>query len=72
MCVVHKSFLFIFTVNNTTMKKLFLTLTIIAATQMNAQLKPIAYADGAQKLNGFEFTPAKPLMGKPGILILPA
>jgi dienelactone hydrolase len=54
------------------MKKLFLTLTIIAATQMNAQLKPIAYADGAQKLNGFEFTPAKPLMGKPGILILPA
>ncbi len=54
------------------MKKLFLALTIIAATQMNAQLKPIAYDDGAQKLNGFAFTPAKPLMGKPGILILPA
>lgn len=54
------------------MKKLLLTLTLISALQMNAQLKPVAYADGAQKLNGFASAPVKPLTGKPGILILPA
>ena len=54
------------------MKKLLLILTIITATQVNAQLKPMAYSDGAQKLNGFTIAPAKPLNKKPGILILPA
>jgi dienelactone hydrolase len=54
------------------MKKLLLILTIITTTQVNAQLKPVAYTDGAQKLNGFAIAPAKPLNKKPGILILPA
>lgn len=51
--------------------KLLLLLTIMAL-QANAQLKPVAYAEGAQKLNGFAAIPSKPLKQKPGILILPA
>ena len=37
-----------------------------------AQLKPVAYKDGNQKLNGFSVAPAKDNMKKAGILILPA
>lgn len=37
-----------------------------------AQLKPVAYTDGAQKLNGLVITPAKGNMKKAGVLILPA
>ncbi len=51
--------------------KIALLLTIMALNA-NAQLKPIAYKDGEQKLNGFAAIPAKPLQQKPGILILPA
>jgi len=38
----------------------------------NAQLKPISYKDGEQKLNGFAIAPEKKSSNKPGILILPA
>ncbi|RYZ49272.1 MAG: dienelactone hydrolase family protein [Sphingobacteriales bacterium] len=34
--------------------------------------QPVNYKDGAQALSGFVVKPAKPLKGKPGILILPA
>lgn len=54
------------------MKKLLLSLLFITFFQMNAQLKPVTYADGTQKLNGFSAMPAKPIAGKPGILVLPA
>ena len=37
-----------------------------------AQLKPVAYADGSQKLNGLAIAPAKNTTKKAGILILPA
>lgn len=49
------------------------TITLLfMALQSNAQLKPVAYADESQKLNGLAAIPQKPLKGKPGILILPA
>lgn len=51
--------------------KIALLLTIMAL-QANAQLKPIAYNDGTQKLNGFAALPSKSIKQKPGILILPA
>ena len=51
--------------------KIALLLTIMAFSA-NAQLKPVAYTDGTQKLNGFAATPAKSVKQKPGILILPA
>ncbi|PZR20968.1 MAG: dienelactone hydrolase [Flavobacterium psychrophilum] len=51
--------------------KILLLLTIMTF-QANAQLKPIAYKDDRQKLNGFAAVPSKPLKEKPGILILPA
>ena len=54
------------------MKKLLtLALTVLVATTY-AQLKPVAYNDGAQKLNGFAAAPAKGHTNKAGILILPA
>jgi dienelactone hydrolase len=40
--------------------------------EAQAQLKAVAYKDGAQKLNGFAITPKKTSKDKPGILILPA
>lgn len=52
--------------------KTALLLIIFMALQANAQLKPIAYNDGTQKLNGFAATPAKAIKQKPGVLILPA
>lgn len=36
------------------------------------QLKPVAYVDGTQKLNGFSIAPEGAARGKAGILILPA
>ena len=42
------------------------------STTIYAQLKPISYSDGTQKLNGFVTAPAKKLAHNPGILILPA
>jgi dienelactone hydrolase len=38
----------------------------------SAQLKPIDYSDGTQKLSGFISKPAKALKNKAGVLILPA
>lgn len=37
-----------------------------------AQLKPVAYKDGSQKLNGLSIAPAKGDRKKAGVLILPA
>ncbi|WP_333695827.1 dienelactone hydrolase family protein [Flavobacterium sp.] len=53
------------------MKKIFL-LTVLITLPLHAQLKPISYQDGNQKLNGFIISPSKALVNKPGILILPA
>ncbi|MFP9100224.1 dienelactone hydrolase family protein [Flavobacterium sp. RHBU_24] len=54
------------------MKKLILLPIILMAVTLNAQLKPVAYTEGGQKLNGFIATPKKPLKQKPGIVVLPA
>ncbi|WP_116788728.1 dienelactone hydrolase family protein [Flavobacterium psychrotrophum] len=54
------------------MKKLLLLPIILLAVSASAQLTPVAYNEGGQKLNGFSAVPAKPLNQKPGILILPA
>lgn len=51
---------------------LSILLVLLMAMQTNAQLKPVAYQDGSQKLNGFAAIPSTPLTKKPGILILPA
>lgn len=53
------------------MKQALLILFFMAISA-NAQLKPVAYTDGSQKLNGFFIAPAKAKSQKPGILILPA
>lgn len=50
---------------------LTLLLSIVATTSF-AQLKPVSYSDGSQKLNGLSAAPAKGNMKKAGILILPA
>ena len=54
------------------MKKLLLLPIILLAVSASAQLKPVAYKEGGQKLNGYAIVPEKPLPQKPGILILPA
>lgn len=54
------------------MKIKLLVLALILAANANAQLKPVAYKEGSQKLNGFAGVPKKPMKQKPGILILPA
>ena len=54
------------------MKSLFIILFAIMAVQLNAQLKPVTYMDGSQKLNGFAAIPETPLTSKAGIVILPA
>lgn len=51
--------------------KLFL-LMIMSVGFTYAQLKPIDYVDGEQKLSGFTFKPTKALKNKAGVLILPA
>ncbi len=52
-------------------KTVFLVLVCIPSLFM-AQLKPVEYKDGVQKLSGFSAQPSKSLQDKPGILILPA
>lgn len=44
----------------------------MSAFMSQAQLKPIDYTDGAQKLSGFISKPANALKNKAGVLILPA
>ena len=46
--------------------------TLIFSGNMNAQLKPVKYADGDQKLNGLSIKAAKKNSNNPGILLLPA
>jgi len=50
---------------------LTLALTLIVSFTY-AQLKPVPYRDGDQKLNGFSIAPTGGTMKKAGILILPA
>ena len=58
--------------NPTKMRKLFF-LTIIAVPFFSfSQLKPVAYTDETQKLNGFVIAPEKKAMNNYGVLILPA
>ena len=45
---------------------------VLSAQAFGQELKPIAYADGTQKLNGMAIAPQKPKANRPGILILPA
>lgn len=55
------------------MKTIFLIiLTLFSMQMVNAQLNPIAYSDGNQKLNGFGIEAKSPAENRPGILILPA
>lgn len=52
--------------------KLTLFLTLFAMQFTQAQLKPISYTDGDQKLNGFGIQAKAVAANNPGILILPA
>ena len=54
------------------MKKIILFTAFFMISQLNAQLKSVAYNDGSQKLNGFAVSPSNPNSKKAGILILPA
>jgi dienelactone hydrolase len=54
------------------MKKVFLYSILFVAFNAVAQLKPVGYSDGGQKLTGLAVAPKKSVAGKPGILILPA
>ncbi len=53
------------------MRTIFLWL-ILFVTAASAQLKPVAYKDGAQKLNGLSAIPKQRVKQAPGVLILPA
>lgn len=54
------------------MRLIYTLLLAISFLTGNAQLKPTAYSDGSQKLNGLAGKPGKPLAGKPGVVVLPA
>lgn len=54
------------------MKRLLTLLLMLTVSVTYAQLKPVAYADGSQKLNGFSVAPVKGNTRKAGVLILPA
>lgn len=54
------------------MKRTLLIMMIFLASSAFAQLKPVLYTDGAQKLNGFFIKAAEGSPAKGGILILPA
>ena len=45
---------------------------ILFSNTINAQLKPVKYADGSQTLNGLFIKAAKKSSNNPGILLLPA
>ncbi|MDD3005388.1 dienelactone hydrolase family protein [Flavobacterium sp.] len=51
---------------------ILLVLTFFSIQNIHSQLKPVAYSDGNQKLNGYSIVPKKLPQTKPGILILPA
>lgn len=54
------------------MKIKFALVLALATFSTNAQLKPVGYTEGTQKLNGFSATPTKALKQKPGVVVLPA
>ncbi|MBB5635682.1 dienelactone hydrolase [Pedobacter cryoconitis] len=54
------------------MKPVLTILMTLIASSTFAQLKPVPYQDGTQKLTGLVITPAKNTQKKAGILILPA
>ena len=56
------------------MKKVSLIIfaTMLFSNTINAQLKPVKYADGSQVLNGLSIKAAKKSSQNPGILLLPA
>ena len=56
------------------MKKIiiFAILLIVAIPFAQAQLKPVSYQDGNQKLNGFTIKPINSAQKKAGVLVLPA
>lgn len=54
------------------MKKLLTLMLTLAVSVTYAQLKPVSYNDGSQKLNGFSVAPVKGNTKKAGVLILPA
>lgn len=57
------------------MKKLFLlafTVVTLNCFAQSAELKPVSYADGKQKLTGLSLAPPRARDSKPGVLILPA
>jgi dienelactone hydrolase len=54
------------------MRKILTFILTIVVCNTYAQLKPVSYTDGAQKLTGFSIAPAKASSGKAGVLILPA
>lgn len=51
---------------------LLILTTILVSSSVQAQLKPVKYADGSQALNGLSIKPAKKSSQNPGILLLPA
>jgi len=54
------------------MKKLLTLALMLLVSATYAQLKPVSYTDGAQKLNGFSAAPLKSDKRKAGVLVLPA
>jgi len=54
------------------MKTNFFLLMVLSGTLSFAQLKPVDYFDGKQKLIGFTSKPTKAIKSNPGVLILPA
>ena len=53
------------------MKKIMI-LAVLFTVSSNAQLKPVAYSDGKQKLSGIVAAPTKAKSNQAGVLILPA
>lgn len=54
------------------MKNLLLILGLLFMFNANAQLKPVSYADGSQKLEGFLAIPKKQNKNQGAVLLLPA
>jgi dienelactone hydrolase len=54
------------------MKTILTTTLLLTIINMQGQLKPIAYNDDNQKLEGFLAMPSKVNTGKAGVLVLPA
>lgn len=54
------------------MKTLIATIILMTSLTTQAQLKPIAYSDGGQQLEGLLAQPKKELKNKAGVLLLPA